>query len=147
MEASVIQVIVASVLSSGLVGGIITLFTKRVWSPESKNELARIGNEFAQQLLEDAKNERTELRETIKQLEGSNFSKEQAIERLQKIADDKDTVIQQLEERQLVVARKLQRGEAVSLYDIFGENAPKELITLFSSEIRKGAKDERGPKS
>lgn len=132
-----LQIFVTALLSSGLVGGLITLLSKRVWSPESKNELARIGSEFAQLLLEEARTEREELRMTIAELEASLLSKEEAIKRLNKMANEKDSVIQLLEERQFVVARKIQQGELVSLYDIFGPKTPPEFLSAFLDERRK----------
>lgn len=140
-EFNAIQVAVTALLSSGFVGGVMTLFSKKVWSPESKNELARIGNEFAQLLLEEARAEREELRQTIKELEHSIISKEDAIDRLQSIAREKDAVIQILEERQFIVAHKIQQGEVVTMYDIFGPHAPPEFLKPFMKERRKEPRD------
>ena len=140
-EANIVQIVVTALLSSGLVGGLITLLSKRVWSPESKNELARIGSEFAQLLLEEARTEREELRMTIVELEASILTKEEAIERLKLMAREKDSVISLLEERQFVVARKIQQGELVSLYDIFGPKTPPEFLLGFTQKKRKEPKD------
>ena len=131
MQVTFAQMLVTALLSSGLVGGIIALLTKTVWSPESKNDLARLGNEFAQQLLSDAKSERQELRLTIHELEQSISTKNDAIERLKQLAAEKDRVISELEERRLKMAQKLQAGTAITLQDIFGDKAPREFhITL-----------------
>ena len=137
-----IQLLVTALLSSGLVGGFITLFTKKIWSPETKNDLARIGNEFAQLLLEEARAEREELRTTIRELETGLITKQETIEKLDKILDEKDLVIGLLEERQYVVARKIASGEVVSLYDIFGPRTPEDFLTGFMPERRKEPRDE-----
>lgn len=128
---NIVQVAVTALISSGFVGGLMTLLSKKVWSPESKNDLAKIGNDFAQLLLEEARTERAELRTTIKELEKSLVVKEEAMDRLERIANEKDVVIQTLEERQFQVARKVQLGEKVSFYDIFGPRTPPEFIVGF----------------
>lgn len=140
-DTNTIQIIITALLSSGLVGGLITLFSKKVWSPEAHNDLAKIGNEFAHTLLEEARAEREELRQTIKDLEASIITKEETVRRLQRLADEKDQVISILEERQFVVARKIQRGEQVSIYDIFGPRAPEEFIKGF---LKNQAKENDG---
>lgn len=131
-KVTAIQMVITALLSSGLVGGFITLVSKKVWSPESENELARIGNEFAQKLLEDARTEREELRTTIRELENGMASKEQTIDRLKRLADDKDAVIRLLEDRQYIVARKLQLGEIITVRDIFGPETPDEFLEQFN---------------
>lgn len=123
-NATLAQIVVTALLSSGMVGGVLALITKSMWSPESKNELARLGNEFAQQLLQDAKVEREELRITIRDLEHSLSTKREIIERLNQLAEDKDIVIRNLEERQIKMAEKLKKGLPITLQDIFGGNAP-----------------------
>lgn len=129
-----IQQIVITLLTSGLITGIFALLTKRSRSPESQNELARLGNEFAAKLLEDARKEREELRITIDKLEGIKTqkdseleSKNQAIQNLTNILADKNRKIEELEFRRGVVARKLQMGEIITLRDIFGADAPDEI--------------------
>ena len=123
-NTNIAQIVVTALLSSGLVGGFLALVTKSMWSPESKNELARLGNEFAQQLLQDAKVEREELRITIRDLEHSLSTKREIIERLNQLAEDKDIVIHDLEQRQIMMAEKLKQGKPITLQDIFGGNAP-----------------------
>lgn len=131
MEANVIQIIFTALLSSGLVGGLVALLTKTIWSPESKNDLAKLGNDFAHQLLLDAKSERAELRLTITELEDSITTKYQTIRRLNQIAEDKDKVIRDLENRLSMMARKLEEGIPITLQDIFGDKAPKGLHISF----------------
>lgn len=133
-NATLVQIVVTALLSSGMVGGVLALITKAEWSPESKNELARLGNEFAQQLLQDAKVEREELRITIRDLEHSLSTKREIIERLNKLAEDKDIVIRNLEQRQIDMAEKLKKGLPITLQDIFGGNAPAN-YTLGYDEV------------
>lgn len=123
-DSTLAPIIATALLSSGFVTGIFTLISKRIWSPETRNDLARIGNEFAQHLLEEARTERNELRLTIEELRRDNITKEETIRRLQKLADEKDHLIHSLEDRQLLLARKLQSGEPISLRDIFGNTVP-----------------------
>lgn len=120
------QIVITALLSSGLVSGIMTLLAKKAQSPESKNDLARIGNEFAHQLLKEARTEREELRKTIDELEDSNATKQEVIEKLRSVAAQKDRTIEELEGRQILVARKLQNKESITLQDIFGPSAPEE---------------------
>jgi len=127
MNPDLLQTIIAAVLSSGLISGIFTLVSKRSRSPESQNELARLGNEFASQLLEDARAERKELRATIIELEKSNSTKQETIDRLKSLLDEKDKRINELEDRQHILAGKLRAGEQITLADIFGKNAPSEI--------------------
>lgn len=121
------QTVISVVISSGIVTGIMALLTKRSRSPESQNELARLGNEFAAQLLADARVERKELRETISELENSNHTKQEIIDRLKNLLDEKDKRINELEHRQQVVAHKLRSGEKITLADIFGKDAPNDI--------------------
>jgi septal ring factor EnvC (AmiA/AmiB activator) len=130
MNPETIQSIVVAVISGGLVSGIFTLVGKKTKSPESQNDLAKLGNEFAAQLLEDARAERKELRLSIQELENSNDVKQATINRLNDLLAQKDRRITELEERQNDMARKLQRGEAISLRDIFGHDAPNINMTL-----------------
>lgn len=129
-NANTVQVITLAVLSSGLVSGLLTLFTKKLWSPESKNDLARLGNEFASQLLQDAKIEREELRQTIKDLEVSNDVKQSTIVRLERLLNEKHKRIAELEHRQHDLALKLQSGKELTLQDLFGERVPNIPIQL-----------------
>lgn len=124
MDQQVFQTIITALLSSGIVAGIFSLLTKKSRSPESENELARLGSDFAAQLLEDARSERKELRLTIIDLEKSNDTKQDTIDRLKALANDKDNRIAELERRQQLVAEKLQHGQSITLVDIFGKEAP-----------------------
>lgn len=128
MSADLLQNVVTAVLSSGVVAGLFALLTKKSQSPESQNELARLGNEFAAKLLEDARTERAELRLTIKDLEGSIDTKQESIDRLKSLLDEKDKKIHVLEELQHKVATKLQQGHPLTLADIFGGDAPDIMI-------------------
>ena len=133
MTPDLIQSIIMGILSGGLVGGIMTLVTKKARSPESQNELARLGNEFATQMLEEARTERKELRLTISELEGHVSTKQGTIDRLTKLLQDKDDKIADLESRQHLLAQKLQRGEKITLADIFGKDAPEVHLIIEDS--------------
>lgn len=128
MELNMVQVIVTALLSSGFVGGLMTLLQKMIPSPESKNDLARLGNEFAHQLLIDAKTEREELRLTIRELEDLITEKRDTVDRLKQLAKDKDDTIRDLEERLIKMAEKLESGQRITLRDIFGEKAPEGFL-------------------
>lgn len=128
MEVNLAQIFVSVVLSSGFVGGFFALLTKRMTSPESRNDLARLGNEFAHQLLQDARTEREELRLTINELEDIVTKKHDTIERLKHLAREKDLVIKELEHRLIVLAEKINSGQTITLKDIFGEKAPNAII-------------------
>jgi septal ring factor EnvC (AmiA/AmiB activator) len=139
MSPEALQAIITAILSGGFVGGAFSLFTKKSRSPESQNDLARLGNEFAAQLLEDARKERTELRLTISELEQTNkehveasTTKQESIDRLKRLLEDKNDRIRILETQRETVAQKLQNGEKITLADIFGRDAPK--IQLFVDE-------------
>jgi uncharacterized protein HemX len=125
-----IQSIVSSVVVAAVVTGIFTYLNKRAKSPESQNQLAEIGTKFASQLLVEAQNERKELRTTIADLEKLNDVKQSTIDRLQNLLNEKDRRIHELENRQRTVAFKLQRGEVITLNDIFGEDAPHIQVAL-----------------
>jgi predicted nuclease with TOPRIM domain len=125
-DLNISQIVVSILLSSGLIGGIMALFTKTVWSPESRNELSKMGNEFARQLLADAKAEREELRLTIRELEASNEAKTETIARLRAILTQKDETIKKLERNRVHLALKLRNGEAIHIRDIFGGDYPDD---------------------
>lgn len=127
MTPEIFQNIITSILSGGLVAGLFSLVTKRSKSPESQNELARLGNDFAAQLLKEAQLERTELRLTITELEKSLREQnksietlEDSIDRLKNLLKTKNDRIDELHKRQHLLAGKLQSGEKISLVDIFG---------------------------
>lgn len=134
MSIDFIQTIITAIITGGLVSGIFSLVSKRARSPESQNELARLGNDFATKLLEDARAERKELRETIRELENSNNTKQEVIDRLNALAMDKDRRINEFEDRQKIIANKIKTGERVTLSDIFGKNAPEITIVIDGTE-------------
>lgn len=120
------HVVTAVALSSSFISSITTIAVKKLVSPESRNELARIGNEFAEQLLKEARSEREELRATISELEGVLAANHETITKLRRIADEKDLVIQELESRRFNVALKLRNGQTVTAEDVFGAKVPIE---------------------
>lgn len=133
-NTSTIQGLISGIFGAGLISGVLAIIQKRSRSPESQNELARLGNEFAAKLLEDARTERSELRTTIKELESSNSTKQETIDRLNALLEQKDRLIDELEHRRRIVARKLQIGERITLHDIFGEDAPHDVHLVVSDE-------------
>lgn len=115
-------IIITALMSSSVVAALVTLFSKKIVSPEAKIDLARMGSEFAHQLLMDAKVEREELRLTIKELEGLVQEKNDSIKRLTKVLDEKERVIRKLERTQIVMINKLRLGEPVKLEDLTGSS-------------------------
>lgn len=130
LTPDIIQTAVSSVVVAAVVSGIFTYVNKRSKSPESQNQLAQIGADFAAKLLSDAVVERRELRTTITELEKSNDVKQESIDRLKGILAEKDRRIADLVNRQHMVASKLQRGEVITLQDIFGDDAPVIEVAL-----------------
>ena len=120
------HVVTAVALLSSFISSITTIAVKKLVSPESRNELARIGNEFAEQLLKEARSEREELRATISELEGVLVANHETITKLRHIANEKDLVIQELESRRFNVALKLRNGQTVTAEDVFGAKVPIE---------------------
>jgi len=125
MTPSMTQIVVTALLSSTVVGTIVASLFKLLWTPETKNDLARLGNEFAKELLDEARSEREELRTTIKALEGVVETKKEVIGRLYALAEEKDSRIEELEARQVHIANKLQLGQRITLQDVFGAKVPK----------------------
>lgn len=113
-------------LSSSFISSLTTIAVKKLVSPESRNELARIGNEFAEQLLREARSEREQLRATITELESVLVANHETITKLRRIAHEKDMVIQELEARRFTVALKLKHGQTISAEDVFGARVPAE---------------------
>lgn len=134
MTPQFIQLLISSLLGGGVVGGIFAVITKKSKSPESQNELARLGNEFASKLLEDARVERKELRDTIKELESTKAAQSTSIDKLNNILQAKDDKIQELENRQQILAHKLQIGEVITLKDIFGKDAPSTMYLTIDED-------------
>lgn len=120
------HIVTAVALLSSFISSITTIAVKKLVSPEARNELARIGNEFAEQLLKEARSEREELRATISELEGVLAANHETITKLRRIADEKDLVIHELESRRFNVALKLRNGQTVTAEDVFGEKVPIE---------------------
>ena len=120
------HIVTAVALLSSFISSITTIAVKKLVSPEARNELARIGNEFAEQLLKEARSEREELRATISELEGVLAANHETITKLRHIANEKDLVIQELESRRFNVALKLRNGQTVTAEDVFGAKVPIE---------------------
>lgn len=120
------HIVTAVALLSSFISSITTISVKKLVSPEARNELARIGNEFAEQLLKEARSEREELRATISELEGVLAANHETITKLRHIADEKDLVIHELESRRFNVALKLRNGQTVTAEDVFGAKVPIE---------------------
>ncbi|MFF7293237.1 hypothetical protein ACFY9N_11970 [Microbacterium sp. NPDC008134] len=89
-------------------------------TPESTNETTRIGNEFLTGLLKEAREERKELRETIRDLERDGTTKRERIAALESLAERKDDQITVLERRAERAAAKLRAGLALTVSDILG---------------------------
>lgn len=96
-------------------------------TPESANETTRIGNEFLTGLLKEAREERKELRTTIRELEQDGTTKRERIASLESLAERKDDQIRVLEQRAARAAAKLSNGIPLTLVDILGPHA--ELAT------------------
>lgn len=129
-----LQVIIAAVLSSSFIGGVFTLLTKKVSSPENKTSLASLSNEFASQLLTDARAEREELRLTIRELERLLGKNEDTIKRLNALLVEKDRRITELDEHRKVMLTKINLGQRVTLTDLFGDIAPPGIIIKTDQE-------------
>lgn len=95
-------------------------------TPESVNETTRIGNEFLTGLLKDAREERKELRDTIRQLTADGTTKDTVIETLRSLDRRKTDQIEVLERRAEAAAAKLRAGMALTLADILGPGAELE---------------------
>lgn len=95
-------------------------------TPESVNETTRIGNEFLTGLLKDAREERKELRDTIRQLTADGTTKDTVIETLRSLDRRKTDQIDVLERRAEAAAAKLRAGMALTLADILGPGAELE---------------------
>lgn len=130
MPAELLQSTVVAGLVSAVVLGIFQLINRRTRTPESEAERTRLGNDFLRGLLDDARKEREELRATITELKQTNETNVDAIRRLQTLLDDKTDRIEKLEDRQQMLAGKLQAGEQITLADIFGSDAPNVRITI-----------------
>lgn len=126
----IIQTLVSSTVAAAIVAGFFAFITKKSKSPESQNALAEIGTKFASQLLTEAQLERKELRLTITELEKANDVKQESIDRLRGILEEKNRRIAELENRQHTVAFKLHRGQVITLQDIFGDDAPHIEVAL-----------------
>lgn len=130
MTPDLLQSTVVAGLVSALVLGIFQLINRKTRTPETEAERTRLGNEFLRGLLDDARKEREELRTTINELKQTNETNEDAIHRLEALLANKTQRIEYLESRQQLLAGKLQRGEQITLADIFGADAPNVRITI-----------------
>lgn len=92
-------------------------------TPESANETTRIGNDFLTGLLKEAREERKELRETIRDLERDGTTKRERIASLEALAERKDDQITVLERRAERAAAKLRAGLQLTIADILGPRA------------------------
>lgn len=95
-------------------------------TPESANETTRIGNEFLTGLLKDAREERKELRDTIRQLTEDGTTKDSVIQTLRSLDQKKTDQIAVLERRAEMAAAKLRAGIPLTLSDILGPGAELE---------------------
>jgi hypothetical protein len=95
-------------------------------TPESVNETTRIGNEFLTGLLKDAREERKELRDTIRQLTEDGTTKDSVIQTLRALDQRKTDQIAVLERRAEMAAAKLRAGIPLTLADILGPGAELE---------------------
>ncbi|MDR6142379.1 chromosome segregation ATPase [Microbacterium foliorum] len=96
---------------------------RRDTTPESVNETTRIGNDFLTGLLKEAREERKELRETIRDLERDGTTKRERISALESLAERKDDQILVLERRAEKAAAKLRAGYTLTVADILGPHA------------------------
>lgn len=128
------QMIAAFIFGSATVTGLFSIFNKKVESPEAKTDLARLVHETAHQLIVDAKSEREELRLTIRELNASIVTKDETIQRLEKLAEEKDAVIAELEARQIRLARKITAGIQITLRDVFGDIIPPDYDITYQGE-------------
>lgn len=121
VDVTTILAILGILLGGGGIGTVIVQNRgKKIKTPADENEATRLGNQFLRDMLADAKAEREELRESIKQLHEDGVAKQAALDRLEQILESKDSRIRELEERQEQNARKLQSGVALTLEDILG---------------------------
>lgn len=131
---SLTQLIAAIVMSSAFTTGLFSVLSKKLQSPEAKNDLTKLGNDFAHQLLTEARNEREQLRLTIKELSSTVVTKDETIDRLKHLLREKDQVIQDLELRQVRLAKKLREGTPITLKDVFGEVAPEGIMLTYETD-------------
>lgn len=117
---------------------IVALIQRKTRTPADDNERIRIGNEFLSGLLQEAREERKELQNSLTKVEAANRdleldkkaltkSKEEledSVKNLQALLARKDARILELENRMEALANKLRRGEVITFADIFGPQAP-----------------------
>lgn len=114
---------VVSVLVTSVAMLIKSLVDKRIRpaaTPSDDNEATRLGNEFLSSLLKDARDERKELRETIKGLEADGTTKQSRIDALSALDRKKSAQITALERRAEAAAQKLRAGIPLTIADILG---------------------------
>lgn len=112
---------------------VVAVINKKARTPSDENDSIRLGNEFLRGLLSDAKAEREELRKTIEELRDDKKTHEEAVSRLESIADTKDARIRELEAILERLTEKLQRGEVVSLQDILGDTTGSSPIIIMTT--------------
>lgn len=121
---TVFQQIVLSMVSSGVLVALITAFSRLLPSSDVKrqeqNELINMGNEFAKELLDQARVEREELRKTLAELAEIRVKNNVTIAKLEQLVIDKDYTIREMETRQYAVASKIRMDLPVTDVDIFG---------------------------
>ncbi|MEV8023651.1 hypothetical protein [Microbacterium sp. NPDC080220] len=98
-------------------------------TPSDDNEATKIANELFGTLLTEAREERKELRETIRDLKNDGTTKQERIRALEDIDRKKTLRIGALESRARLAAEKLARGERLTVVDILGDpNLPDSVL-------------------
>lgn len=82
--------------------------------------MVKIGNEFVEDLLAQARLEREELRSTIRTLEEANGKADRELAELKILIAQKDVQIDELQRRQQHVAHKISLGLTITDIDVFG---------------------------
>jgi hypothetical protein len=114
------EIIGAAVGSSTVTAGIFMLLSRVVPTPQHRANLIKLGNEFTEDLLKQARLEREELRASIRLLEQANIKSQLHIGQLKLLIAEKDRVIVELQSHQKKVAHKVSMGLEVTNADIFG---------------------------
>lgn len=103
-------------------------------TPADENEATKIANELFGTLLTEAREERKELRETIRDLKNDGTTKAERILALEEIDRKKSLRIGVLEARARLAAEKLAAGERLTVIDILGD--PNQPDTVLVREVR-----------
>lgn len=120
---SVASGIVVAAIVAGIFGisqAVIARKSRQDRTPADENEATRLGNEFFKTLLGEAREERKELRETIRQLETDGTTKQSRIDALLALDARKTRRIDILEMRARLAAEKLASGSLLTIVDILG---------------------------